>query len=140
MHIIILTIPQLPCSPFKTTGQAVIHRINLFFFPFCLFLGPHSGHMEVPGLGVESELQLLAYPMGPTAPNLSRVCKLHHSSLQGQILNPSEQGQGLNLCPQGYQSDSLPLSHNGNSILLNHDGKMSLFTFLPELFLEYRVP
>ena len=26
------------------------------FFVFCLFLGPHPRHMEVPGLGVELEL------------------------------------------------------------------------------------
>ena len=32
--------------------------VVLFFFAF---LGPHPGHMEVPRLGVESELQLLAY-------------------------------------------------------------------------------
>ena len=32
-----------------------------FFFFFLLFLGPHLRHMEVPKLGVESELQLLAY-------------------------------------------------------------------------------
>ena len=30
------------------------------FFCFC-FLGPHPGHMEVPRLGVKSELYLLAY-------------------------------------------------------------------------------
>ena len=27
-----------------------------FFFFFLVFLGPHPWHMEVPGLGVESEL------------------------------------------------------------------------------------
>ena len=32
--------------------------ISLFFFSF---LGPHPQHMEVPRLGVESELQLPAY-------------------------------------------------------------------------------
>ena len=32
----------------------------LFFFLF-VFLGPHPQHMEVPRLGVEPELQLLAY-------------------------------------------------------------------------------
>ena len=30
------------------------------FFFFFVFLGPHLWHMEVPRLGVESELQLLA--------------------------------------------------------------------------------
>ena len=33
-------------------------HVIFFFFPF--FLGPHLRHMEVPGLGVEFELQLLA--------------------------------------------------------------------------------
>ena len=32
---------------------------RLFFFFF--FLGPHPKHMEVPGLGIKSELQLLAF-------------------------------------------------------------------------------
>ena len=34
------------------------------FFPFC-FLGLHVLHMEVPKLGVESELQLLAHTPQP---------------------------------------------------------------------------
>ena len=33
----------------------------LFFFFLFSFLGPQLRHMEVPRLGVESELQLLAY-------------------------------------------------------------------------------
>ena len=33
----------------------------LFFFFFCLFLGPHLWHREVPWLGLELQLQLLAY-------------------------------------------------------------------------------
>ena len=37
----------------KNSGRA--------FFFFLVFLGPHPGHMEVPRLGVELELQLLAY-------------------------------------------------------------------------------
>ena len=35
--------------------------LSLFFFFFLIFLVPHPQHMEVPRLGVESELQLLAY-------------------------------------------------------------------------------
>ena len=31
------------------------------FFFFLVFLGPHLWHVEVPKLGVESELQLPAY-------------------------------------------------------------------------------
>ena len=35
---------------------------ELIFFFFFVFLGPHPQHTEVPRLGVESELQLPAYP------------------------------------------------------------------------------
>ena len=31
------------------------------FFVCVVFLGPHPEHMKVPRLGIESELQLLAY-------------------------------------------------------------------------------
>ena len=44
--------------------------------------------MEVPRLGVESELQLLAYTTATAMPNLSHVCDLRHSSQQCQLLNP----------------------------------------------------
>ena len=52
----------------------------------CVFLGPHLRHMEVPRLGVKSELQLSACATATRDP--SRVCDLHHSSQQHQILNP----------------------------------------------------
>ena len=42
--------------------------------------------MEIPRLGVESELQLLAY--ATAAEDLSHICDLYHSSRQRQILNP----------------------------------------------------
>ena len=45
-------------------------------------------YMEVPKLGVESELQLLAYTTVTAIQDLSHICHLHHSSWQGQILNP----------------------------------------------------
>ena len=44
--------------------------------------------MEVPRLGVESELQLLAYTTATATWDLSHVCDLHHSSWQRPILNP----------------------------------------------------
>ena len=43
--------------------------------------------MEVPRLGVQSELQLPAYTTATATPDTSRVCDLHHSSRQHQILN-----------------------------------------------------
>ena len=44
--------------------------------------------MEVPRLGVESELQLLAYTTAIAMRDPSHVCDLHHSSGQRQIPDP----------------------------------------------------
>ena len=43
--------------------------------------------MDVPGLGVESELQLLAYTTARATQDPSRICDLHCSLQQHQILN-----------------------------------------------------
>ena len=53
-----------------------------FFFPF---LGPLPWHMEVPRLGVETELQLPAYARATTMQDLSRVCDLHLSSILNSL-------------------------------------------------------
>ena len=45
-------------------------------------------HMEVPRLGVESQLQLPASTTATAVPDLSHICDLHHSSWQCWILNP----------------------------------------------------
>ena len=59
-----------------------------FFFFNSFFLWPHLQHVEVPRLGVESELHLLAYTTTTATPDLSHLWDLHHSSGQRQILNP----------------------------------------------------
>ena len=43
--------------------------------------------MEVPRLGIESELQLPAYTTATAMPDQSHVCGLNHSSQQRRILN-----------------------------------------------------
>lgn len=60
----------------------------LILFLFFCFLGPHSQHMEVPRLGVQSELQPLAYATATATPDPSHICDPHHRSQQHQILNP----------------------------------------------------
>ena len=52
------------------------------------FLGLHLWNMEVPRLGVESELWLLACTTATATPDPSCVCDLLHSSWQCQILKP----------------------------------------------------
>ena len=57
----------------------------LFFF---FFLGLHLWRMEIPGLGVKSELQLLAYALATAMQDLGHVCDLRSSSWQCWILTP----------------------------------------------------
>ena len=51
---------------------------HFFFFEG----GLHPQHMDIPRLGVESELQLPAYATATatTMPDLSHICDLYHSS------------------------------------------------------------
>ena len=69
--------------------------LYLLFSFFC-FLGLHPRHVEVPGLGVASELQLLAYTAARATamPDPSRFFDLHHSSQQRWILNWLSEARG----------------------------------------------
>ena len=68
----------------------VLFFVLFFFifyeFVFCLFRAA-PWHVEFPRLGAESELQLSAYATSTAMPDLNRICDLHHSSRQHQILN-----------------------------------------------------
>ena len=60
----------------------------LLFFVFS-FLELHLLHVEVPGLGFESELQLLAYTTATATQELSHICDLCLCILrQRWMLNP----------------------------------------------------
>ena len=48
---------QGPLSPRGVESSSMKNSAD---FNFCCFLGPHLWHLEVPRLGVESELQLPA--------------------------------------------------------------------------------
>ena len=80
--------PSHFCDLYHSSGK---HQILLFFyflFLFFCFLGLLPLYTEVPRLGVELNLQLLAYTTAPATPDLSRVCALHHSSQQCGLLDP----------------------------------------------------
>ena len=55
--------------------------------------------MEVPRLGVESELKLLAKATATTMWNPSRLRTLHHSSGQCWILSPLSEARDQTLLP-----------------------------------------
>ena len=77
-----------------STGQSFFHllcdiyRWLYSYPPFFFFLGLPLQHMEVPKLGVDSELHPLAYTTATATPDLSCLCKLCHCLWQHQILNP----------------------------------------------------
>ena len=77
--------PNMKYHPFSKCSSAFMPL--LFIYLFCL-VGLRLWHVEVHRLGIESELQLPAYTTATATPDLSRVCNLHHSSWQCQILNP----------------------------------------------------
>ena len=66
-------------------GNHCLWKVLSFLF---FFLGLSLWHREVLKLGVESELQLLAYTTATAMPDLSSICDLHCSLWQCQILNP----------------------------------------------------
>ena len=57
-------------------------------FGLFIFLKPHLWYMEVPWLGIKSELQLPPYTIATAMPDPSCICNLQHTSQQRQILNP----------------------------------------------------
>ena len=85
-----------------------------FFFLFC-FLGPHPWHVEVPRLGVESELQLPAYTTATATPNPSHICNLHHSSWQCWIPNPLSKARHQTFVLMDTNRVCQPLIHYGNA-------------------------
>ena len=56
----------------------ILSSICLFIY-FC-FLGLHPQHREIPRLGVELKVQLLAYTTATAMQDLRHVCNLYHSS------------------------------------------------------------
>ena len=71
--------------------------------------------MEVPGLGVESELQLPDYAVATATPDLSHIYDLCHSLWQHWILNPLSEAGDRTLILMATSWVLNLLSHNGNS-------------------------
>ena len=58
------------------------------FFLSAFFFSAVPLHMDIPRLGIESELQLPPYASTTATPDPCYICNLHHSAQQCQILNP----------------------------------------------------
>ena len=77
--------------------------------------------MEVPRLGVESELQLPTYATATTMQDLSHICSLHHSLQKLWILNPLSKARDQTHILMDSSRVHNPLSHSGNSRVHVHD-------------------
>ena len=77
----------VPFSPDAHSEGFVFYLFFIFiFFAFLPFLGPLLLHMKVPRLGVELELQLLAYTTATATQDLSHVCNLHQYPIHYHLL------------------------------------------------------
>ena len=85
-----------------------------FFLSFLVFLGPYPWHMEIPRLGVKSELQPLAHTSATAMPDLSQVHDPHHNSRQLWILNPLNEARDRTHSLMDTSWILNLLSHNGN--------------------------
>ena len=72
--------PSLPISLPSILPSFLLSSFSFWFLEQCL------RHLEVPRLGVESELQLPAYTTATAMQEPSCICDLPHSSWQHQIL------------------------------------------------------
>ena len=83
-------------------------------FFFLVSLGMHPQHVEVLRLGIQSELQLLAYTTA-TKCEIQATTAIYTMAHSNAGSPSTEQGQGWNPCPHGYYMGTLLLSHSGNS-------------------------
>ena len=81
-------------------------------------------HMQVPGLGVELELQLLAYTTA--MPDPSHICDLYQSLRQCQFLNPLSKVRDRTHVLMDTSQVGNMLSHNRNC----HRPIIIIFVFL----------
>ena len=72
--------------------------------------------MEIPRLGVELELQLMAYTTATAMQDLSSICGLHHSLRQHWILNPQSEARDQTCILMDASQVHNLLSHSGNSM------------------------
>ena len=93
------------------------------YFIFC-FVFMHLQHMEVPRLGVESELQVPAYATDTAMWDPSGICDLHCSSQQCRILNPLSEARDRTCILMDTSQVCKPQSHNGKFLFYFNNFKV----------------
>ena len=95
------------------------------------FLRLHRWHMEVPGLGVQLELQLQDYATATAMPDVSHISDLCCSLQQCGILNPLNEASHRTFVFMDTSWALNLLSHNGNS---STSSLLNKFILLCEVF------
>ena len=97
--------------------KILLHKVlnNIFLCPLLFFKGCTWGIMEVPRLGVKSELQLLAYTTATAMWDPRCICNLHRSSWQHWILNSLCEARDRTHILMDTNQVRIPMSHNRNS-------------------------
>ena len=109
---------------YKSTAKELVNSIMHFLF----FSWLHLWYMEIPRLGIKSELQLQAYATATATWDQSQVCDLHSSSRQYQILNQSEARAGTHiLMDSSWVLNLLSLNRNSLWCFSKGFGKTELF-------------
>ena len=117
----------------KNAGDMGTRREGKLF----LLLGRHVQPMEVLGLGVESELHLLAYTTATTDP--SPICDLRGTLRQLQSLNPLSEARDRTCVLTDTMSGLNRLSHNGNSSIRILKQRWSIVAFLVESLSNWKL-
>ena len=131
---------QQTCDPVPTgtlasaVPESWSPRQTVFSF---FLLGLHPRYMEVPRLGVESELQPPAYTTATATRDPSLICNLHHSSRQRWIFNPLIKARNQTCLLMDTSLVLNLLSYSGNSQIVfskeSHD-------YLPSYVFSLCVP
>ena len=110
--------------------QSLIYHqyFSLQFFTFFIiiffFVWLYLQHVEVSGLGVKLELQLLAYATASAKQNLCLICDLYYSSQQHWILNTLSKARDWTGNPMDTSWVPNPLNYSRNclvrSLLMNN--------------------
>ena len=106
-----------PCILVTYTYMHAIFGTHLCKFFFFFFLELHPLRKEVPGLGIESELQLPATATATAMQDPSCICDLHHSSRQHRILTPLNRARDPTCILMGPSWVLNPLSPNRTPLL-----------------------
>ena len=92
----------------------ILKYCRVLFFFFFLFTAAPAAY-EVPRLGVDLELELLADTTATAMPDLNHLCDLCCSSWQRQILNPPNEARDQTHNFMDISQVLNLLSHNGHS-------------------------